>query len=257
MTFAQCSFTRQQEREKVKRILAVLLVYFGVFGTTHPVVAGEVTDAEEKALAELVEAAKAGNPEAQYHIGHALTYQETDANTFSTGIIYLERAAEQGHVLAMHTLAFFFRPGKVPGKTATDAFNWYRRAAEAGLAGSQNNLGDMYETGEGVSKSFGDAIHWYTRSAMQGEPTAYLSLAECYTKGIGVGRDVVEAYRWWLLAVKNFKNAPNNRAKAVTEMQDLEKTMTPQQIAAGLKLADKFVPLKQTTLTIGDPQRDK
>ena len=114
----------------MKRILAVLLVYFGVFGTTHPVVAGEVTDAEEKALAELVEAAKAGNPEAQYHIGHALTYQETDANTFSTGIIYLERAAEQGHVLAMHTLAFFFRPGKVPGKTATDAFNWYRRAAD-------------------------------------------------------------------------------------------------------------------------------
>ncbi len=68
---------------------------------------------------------------------------------------------------------------------------------------------------------------------------------------------MVEAYRWWLLAVKNFKNVPNNRAKAEREMKVLEQTMTPIQIADGLKLADNFVPLKQTSQTIGDPHRDK
>jgi len=114
----------------------------------------------------------------------------------------------------------------------------------------------MYETGDGVPKSYGDAIHWYTRSAMQGEPTAYMSLGTCYAKGLGVSRNVVESYRWRLLAVKHFKNAPNNRSETEREMKELEKTMTPQQIAEGLKLADKFVPLKQTKNTIGDPQRD-
>jgi hypothetical protein len=59
------------------------------------------------------------------------------------------------------------------------------------------------------------------------------------------------------LAVKNFKNAPNNRANAIEEMKKLERTMTPQQLADGLKLADNFVPLKQTSRPIGDPHRDK
>jgi len=241
----------------MKQALFVLLLGLGVFGTVYPAVAEEMSQEDAKALAEITVAADAGNPEAQYYLGSYLLDEPKDAGDIARGITYLERAAKQGHVHAMHNLAFQIRPGKIPGKTATDAFYWYRRAAEAGFAGAQNNLGDMYETGDGTPKSPGDAIHWYTRSAMQGEPTAYLSLAECYTNGVGVSRDVVEAYRWWLLAVKTFKNAPNNRAKAVEEMKKLEKTMTPQQLADGLKLADNFVPLKQTSQTIGDPHRDK
>ncbi len=241
----------------MKQALFVLLLGFGIFGAVCPAVAGEMSPEDAKALVQITEAADAGNPEAQYYLGSYLLGEPKNAGDITRGITYLERAAKQGHVHAMHNLAFQIRPGKISGKTATDAFNWYRRAAEAGFAGAQNNLGDMYETGEGTPKSFGDAIHWYTRSAMQGEPTAYLSLAECYTNGVGVSRDVVEAYRWWLLAVKSFKNAPNNRAKAVEEMKKLEKTMTPLQLAEGLKLADQFVPLKQTSETIGDPRRDK
>lgn len=241
----------------MKQIAFAFLVGIGMLGTTYPVVAEELFQEDAKALAEITVAADAGNPEAQYYLGSYLVDESGDAAKVAQGITYLERAAKQGHVLAMHNLAFQIRPGKVPGKTATDAFNWYRRAAEAGFAGSQNNLGDMYETGDGVPKSVGDAIHWYTRSAMHGEPTAYLSLAECYTNGVGVSRDVVEAYRWWLLAVKNFKNAPRNHAKAEEEMKKLEKTMAPQQLAEGLKLADNFVPLKQISRTIGDPRREK
>ncbi len=241
----------------MKQALFVLLLGFGVFGAVCPAVAGKMSPEDAKALVQITEAADAGNPEAQYYLGSYLLDEPKDAGDIARGITYLERAAIKGHVFAMHNLAGLIRHGRVPGKTATDAFNWYRRAAEAGFAGAQNNLGDMYETGDGVPKSLGDAIHWYTRSAMQGEPTAYWSLGECYMKGIGVSRNAVEAYRWLLLAVKSFKNAPDNRSKAEREMKELEQTMTPKQIADGLKLADQFVPLKQTENTIGDPRQNK
>ena len=246
-----------RESGKVKRIMLALLIGIGVFGTVYPAIAEEISSDDEKAIAELVAAADAGNVEAQYVLGNALINLTGNVAMVARGVTYLEQAVKQGHVFATHNLANLIRHGGVPGKTATDAFNLFLISAEAGFAGSQNNLGDMYETGDGVPRSYGDAIHWYTRSAMQGEPTAYMSLGTCYAKGLGVSRNVVESYRWRLLAVKHFKNAPNNRSETEREMKELEKTMTPQQIAEGLKLADKFVPLKQTKNTIGDPQRDK
>ena len=236
----------------MKRLFLVLLFWLGIIGAAWSAGAEEMNKADE-----LIAAANAGNPEAQYIWGSVLTEQTEKPDKVALGVSFLERAAKQGHIHAMHSLAIMIRHGEVPGKTKKDAFNWYRLASEAGFAGSQNNLGDMYETGDGVPVSYGDAIHWYTRSALQGEPTAYWSLGLCYLNGYGVGRDPVEAYRWLILAVKQFKNAPSNRSKAEKDMKELEKSMTPKQIADGLKLADKFVPLTQTEDTIGDPRPEK
>ena len=241
----------------MKQVLLALLIGLGVFGAVYPAVAAEEPYDEAKAIVAVTAAADAGDAEAQYLIGNFLTENRKDDAKVVRGAAYFEMAAKQGHVLAMHSLANLIRHGYVPGKTPTDAFRWLLKSADAGLAGSQNNLGDMYETGDGVQKSYGDAVHWYTRSAMQGEPTAYLSLGDCYMQGHGVHRNEVEAYRWFVLAVKNFKNAPNNRAKAARAMKELEQTMTPTQIADGLKLADQFVPLKQTANTMTDSLGDK
>lgn len=233
----------------------VLILVTGLAFICNASVAGNLDKlfGDDAILAKITAAADAGDAQAQEILGMELIKQAKDTKSVSRGIAYLEQAAKQGHVYAMHNLAHLIRHGGVPGKTATDAFLWYLKAAEAGFAGAQNNLGDMYETGRGTTQSYGDAIHWYTRAAMQGEPTAYLSLGECYAKGLGVGRDGVQAYRWLLLAVKHFKNAPGNRAKAEKTMKEVESTLTPEQIAEGIKLADKFVPLVQTTMTIGDP----
>jgi hypothetical protein len=237
----------------MKRVMFMLFLGLFLFGNAWASGGVEKLLGDEAIMAKLTAAADAGDAEAQYILGRELIEQAKDAKTVERGFSYLERAAKQGHVFAMHGLGLEIRVGNIPGKTLTDAFNWYRKAAEAGFAGAQNNLGDMYETGEGVAKSYGDAIHWYTRAAMQGEPTAYWSLGECYAKGIGVGRDGVQAYRWLLLAVKNFKNAPDNRAKAENTMKEVEQSLTPEQVAESIRLADRFVPLWQTEATIGDP----
>lgn len=235
----------------MKRISLTLLIVLAV--ACNAAFAGRL----DKLLgdADITAAADAGDSDAQHELGMDLIEEAKDAKSIARGIAYVEKAAIQGNVHAMHNFGYLIRRGMVPSKKAADAFKWYSKAAEAGFAGSQNNLGDMYENGEGVAQSYGDAIHWYTRSAMQGEPTAYWSLGECYAKGRGVNQDDVQAYRWLLLAVKSFKNAPENRAKAEITMKKIEKSLSPEKLAEGIKMADRFVPLRQTDSTISDPSQ--
>lgn len=239
----------------MKRIVLIMVAGLAVF--SNAAVAGNLDKllGDDAIIAKITAAADAGDAEAQQILGMELIDQAKDSKSVARGIAYLEKSAGQGNVYAMHNLGYLIKHGKIQGKTLTDAFNWYLKAAEAGFAGSQNNLGDMYENGEGVPQSYGDAIHWYTRGAMQGEPTAYLSLGECYAKGLGVKRNGVEAYRWLLLAVKSFRNAPDNRANAEKTMKEIEKSLSPEQLAEGIRLADKFVPFRQTKVTIGDPSK--
>jgi hypothetical protein len=253
----------------LRQILYVVPFWLAVLGVVYPARAAQLPTAKDAVIVEIasigakaeasveIESAEAGDADAQYNVGTAVTHENAHPALLSKGVEYLEKAAIQGHVLAMHNLAVLIRAGQVPKMNAADAFYWYQQAAEAGFAGSQNNLGDMYETGDGGTKSFADAIHWYTRAALQGEPTAYLSLGMCYAKGIGVSRNVVEAYRWLYLAVSKLEGSPNNRAQGERELADIAQTMSPTQIADGKRLAERFVPLKQTEFTIGDPRRGK
>lgn len=168
------------------------------------------------------------------------------------------KAAESGHPLAMHELGLILRHSG-NAENLREAAAWYRRAAEYkgwGFPGSQNNLGDMYETGDGVGKSSGDAIYWYTRSALQGEPTAYFSLGLCFADGIGVAKDFTEAFFWLTLAVEHL-SGDGNRGVASAKMAEIEKTMSPGQIAEAKRKAAEFRPYYQTKLTIGDPPAKK
>lgn len=237
----------------MRLILHVALFWLAVLGVVYPVGAAQSPAAKDAVIAE-IERADAGDADAQYNVGTAITDETAHPALLPIGAEYLKKAAIQGHVFAMHNLAVLIRAGQVPKMNTADAFYWYQQAAEAGFAGSQNNLGDMYETGDGVTQSFGDAIHWYTRAALQGEPTAYFSLGECYAKGVGVSRNLVEAYRWLYLAVKKLEGAPHNRARAEAILSDIAQSMTPTQIADGIRFAEKFEPLKQTEYTIGDPR---
>lgn len=171
----------------------------------------------------------------------------------SKGLEMLRSAANSGHSLAMHDLAFHLQYIG-DQRSLAEAVNWYRLAAEVGgigFAGSQNNLGDMYEKGNGLPVSPGDAIYWYVRSAMQGEPTAYLSLGLCFADGVGVQKDHVEAAFWLLLAVRDLHEG-SNRNDASEKLAELRNVIDSEQLAGAMKKADVFKPLRQTEYTIGD-----
>ena len=84
-----------------------------------------------------------------------------------------------------------------------------------------------------MAKDNTEAIKWYRRAAEQNHTRAQHNLGVSYHLGQGVAKDDVEAYAWSSLAAKTARSAAANR-------DGLEKTMLPQQVAAGKKRAEEL-----------------
>jgi TPR repeat protein len=108
----------------------------------------------------------------------------------------------------------------------------HRANAEKGDAYSQKLVGISYLM-SALSKKpktndYMEAAKWFFKSAEQGDAGAQGNLAVLYEEGNGVAKDFVEAYAWYNLSSLTSKDSAQNR-------DDLEKKMTPQQIADAQK----------------------
>jgi len=94
----------------------------------------------------------------------------------------------------------------------------------------------MYANGEGVSKDYDEAIRWYRMAADQGKFGEYLAqirLGLLYEQG----KDLVSAYMWYNLAAANGSDiGKKNR-------EEIERTMTPQQISEAQRLTREWRPI--------------
>ena len=126
---------------------------------------------------------------------------------------------------------------------ATEAYNrkdyptalrLFRSLADQGNAVAQQRVGLMYESGQSVQRDYAEAVKWYRRAAAQGSASGQWLLASMYEVGSGVPQDYVQAYMWCnLSAAQGFQLAKYRRA-------ELEKVMTPAQIAEAQKLAREW-----------------
>jgi hypothetical protein len=91
----------------------------------------------------------------------------------------------------------------------------------------------MYRQGEGVPKDYSQAMAWYRKAAKHGSAGAQIGLGFMYHLGQGVPKDYSQAYMWYNLGA----------AQGIGGMfrDDLEKLMTPDQIAEGQRLAREWV----------------
>jgi TPR repeat protein len=81
---------------------------------------------------------------------------------------YMKAAANAGHALAQHGLAFMYLEGECVNEPQPEkALHWFRKAAEQGLAGSQTTLGMMYAEGRGVEKDPEEAKRWYKMAGFE------------------------------------------------------------------------------------------
>jgi TPR repeat protein len=64
----------------------------------------------------------------------------------------MRAAAEQGHPVAQHGLGFMYMEGECVEQDSLQAIKWFEKAAEQGLVGSLTTLAMMYEEGLGVDK---------------------------------------------------------------------------------------------------------
>ena len=137
----------------------------------------------------------------------------------------VEAKAKQGDAAAQYNLGVCYYNGIGVEKDYVEAVKWYRKAAEQGRARAQSTLGVRYANGEGVEKDYVEAVKWYRKAAEQEEAFAQFMLGFCYYNGNGVAKDFVDAYAWWNLASATDKAPGKSR-------DDLEKKMSPQQVAA-------------------------
>jgi TPR repeat protein len=155
---------------------------------------------------------------------------------------WFRMAAEQGHAMSQCLLGDIYADGDGIRQDYAESLKWYRMAADQGDLKAQIGVAEAYEKGLGVPRNCTEAARWYRMAAKQ-EPSqasaaAQRRLGQMYRDGLGVAKDYVEAYAWLNLA------APEDYTKkAQTDLNELEKRMTPEQVTTAQR---KSVDLQRT-----------
>ena len=102
--------------------------------------------ANEKKAAEMMRAAA--------EQGHDITPFDRQIHAVKPGDFPLtgSHPPEQGHAVAQHGLGFMYMEGECVQQDSLEAIKWFEKAAEQGLVGSLTTLAMMYEEGLGVDK---------------------------------------------------------------------------------------------------------
>jgi TPR repeat protein len=174
-----------------------------------------------------------GFAQAQIQFSPTVLYNmATDGN--EAALQKLTAMAEAGDAEAQLNLGWIYHDGEVVSEDSSIAVQWFRKAAEQGLADAQFWVGWMYDVGEGVTRDFAAAVTWYRKAAEQGDTDAQYNLGLKYKDGSGVPKDLVAADMWLHVAVS--QGGPF----AKKSKDDLEKMMTPAQIAEAQKLSQEW-----------------
>jgi len=132
--------------------------------------------------------------------------------------LFLE-AAEAGNAEAQYNLGILIRSGQGTEKDPARAVSWFEKSATQGWADAQYQLGNMYEFGLSVPQSYQNAAALYQKAAEQGHASAQTNLAVLYANGQGVNQDIVLAYVWSNLAAsQGIVEALQNREVVAQEM---------------------------------------
>ena len=153
-------------------------------------------------------------------------------------IEWLELSVKQGNVEAALRLAEMAEKGRYMPKDLKRAAELYQKAADAGLFQAQAAVGKMYANGEGFSQNTEKAVFWLTKAAEQGYVEAQRKLASVYTYQ---HPDQVQAYAWQVVSLSALFPDTPDLVQVSPDLERLLRSMTPDQIKDGQKLAYKIV----------------
>lgn len=157
------------------------------------------------------------------------------AKAYTKALAECASLAKEGSAEAQFYLGLMYSNGYGDAQDKALAESWYKKAADQGLATAEYNLGVMYYRGEGIPKDWALAVSWFRKAADQGFAAAQFNLGVMYYRGEGVPKDWVLAYMWANLAAATTEQDQKLR-------DDLEKLMTPSQIAESQKLSREWKP---------------
>lgn len=161
---------------------------------------------EAATLAEVHEAAEAGDANAQYLLGTFYTVESTMSVNgmeyspldLAKSALWYEKAAKQGLADAQVYLAEALEYGQGVPKNMIDARSWYERAAEQDHVRGHFKLGYYYEQGlGGLTQDSAKGIRHTRIAADRGDAGAQVNLGVHYYHGTGVQQDMVTAAEWF------------------------------------------------------------
>ena len=185
-------------------------------------------------------AADQGLDHAQFELGTAYEDGRGVPQSYVDAEKWFRLAAEQGLDSAQFSLGMLYSNGQGIPQNFAEAAKWFRLAADQGFDRAQFNLGILHFLGQGVSQNDAEAVKWFRLAADQGLDLAQYNLGLAYYYGRGVPKDTVAAQMWFYLA------AAQGNGDARTNRDNLEKQMSPEQIAEAQKLARGRKPPKQS-----------
>ena len=224
----------------------------------------------------LKSSAEAGYAPAQYQMGVLLDAEavRTDKPAgYIDAIVWLEKAAEQGHAGALFTASTYYqqglggKPKDMPKSTelcgkaaragsamamneyavrlqkgvgveadAIAAIGYFIGASQAGIPAAQTNLGNAFENGVGVRQDFNQAGTYYAAAAKQGFRAAEFLLAQMFEEGRGTEVDYVKAYTLYGRAAAGKIEEAVKRQEAIKgKLTENQRTAADKAIAEEIK----------------------
>lgn len=155
---------------------------------------------------------------------------------------WTKAADENGDAGAAFRLGEEYFDAKVVKRDVPTAVKYLTLGAEGGDDRAQQDLATMYDNGWGVTADVDQAAYWYLEAAKRGSAVAQYNIATMYETGTGVEQDIEKAYMYYLLAVQG--GFPHF---ATTELENVSRTMTAEQIKEATVMAREFKPLDEET----------
>jgi TPR repeat protein len=174
-------------------------------------------------------------------VAHA--YSESEGKEMYQRGLYPEalehwkKAAAAGDSGAAFQLAVEYFDAKIVERDVAKALSYLKQAAKDGDARALAELATYYDYGTGVPEDREKAAQLYLRAARLGVPAAMFNVASMLENGEGLPQDKVEAYKFYVLSGDQGFFPFSSKALAKLSTQ-----MTPEELAKGQELADRFVP---------------
>lgn len=117
----------------------------------------------------------------------------------------------------------------------------FERLAKLGHPVAEWLMGNIYFFGQGVPRNFVRAREMFENSAEQGYFPAFAPTAQMHEQGLGTPPDPSKAYLWYNVAAAQLPDSAE-RTDMIQRRETVAQQLTPAQIEAAQKRANKFIP---------------
>ena len=176
--------------------------------------------------------AKRGSAKAQFNLGFNYERGKGVPQNYEQALKWYRLSAEQGYAHAQYFLGGMLAAGKGVKADFVEGTKWLGLAAEQGYDQAQYLIGMTHKK---VTENYEAAVAWLKNSAEQNNSKAQHELGRMYENGQGVTEDLVQAHMWLHIS------GADEDAKKINARDDIEKKMTPAQIAEAQKLAREWM----------------